>query len=96
MGNDSTNLDTGHLQRMNGIWNTILELIFNGSRAQQEHILLDDLRSFIQSFTASIYSRSCPVVDRYPFPIFSFRNITVGDAKGSKTLSSIVLMCTQH
>ena len=86
-----TNLDTGHLECVNGIRNTILEFVLNSSGAQEEHILLDYLRSLIQGLTTTVDGCGSLVIDRNPFPVFGLRDISIGDTECPKSFSSVIL-----
>lgn len=77
----ATYLDTSHLESVDRIRYTFLQLVFDGGGTEQEHILLDELRGLVQSITAAVDSRGSLVIDSDPLTVFRFRNVTRGNAK---------------
>lgn len=87
----ATHLDTRHLQRMDRLWDTLLELVLDSSRTKQEHIPLDKLRSVVERLPTSVDRRSRLVVDGRPLAVFRLGNIARSDTERPQTIRRIIL-----
>jgi len=84
-------LDTSHLESMNRIWNSFLQLVFNCRRTEEEHFLLNDFSRLIQRVAATIDRLRRLIIDRGPFLVLLLWYIPVGEAECSQSISSIFL-----
>jgi hypothetical protein len=76
---------------MNRIRHTILQLILDRRRAQQKHILLNQLCRLVQRIPTAINRSSRPVIYSRPLSILRLWNIPIGDAQRSQSLRRTVL-----
>jgi hypothetical protein len=84
-------LDASHLESMDRIWNSVLQLVFNCRRTEEEHFLLNDFSRLIQSFTATIDCLCRLIIDRGPFLVLLLWYISVREAESSQSFSSVFL-----
>lgn len=84
-------LDASHLESMDRIGNSFLQLVLDRRRAEEEHVLLDDFSRLIQSFTATIDCLCRLIIDRGPFLVLLLWYISVGEAECSQPISSVFL-----
>lgn len=86
-----THLDPSHLQCMYRIRNAILEFIFDSRCPEQEHILLDQLRSTVESLRASVDRCSSLLIYGSPLAVLNLRDVTVGNAKRAQPFGCVFL-----
>lgn len=84
-------LNPSHLQRMYRIRHAILELIFDSRCPEQEHILLDQLRSTVKGFRPSVDCCSRLLIYGGPLTVLDFRDVAVGNAKRAQPFGCIFL-----
>lgn len=87
-------LDTGHLQIVNGVRDTVLELVFNSRCTQEEEIFLNKFSGFIKCFTATIDGCSRLIIDGDPLLVFLLGDISTSNAERAKTVSGVFLWHT--
>ena len=88
---EDPDLDTGHLQSVNGVGNAILELVLDGGRAEEEEVALDELGSLVQGLATSVDRRGGFVVDRDPLAVLLLRDVARGYAERPETFGGVVL-----
>lgn len=84
-------LDASHLEGMDRIRDSILQLVFNCCRTEEEHFLLNDFSRLIQRFPATIDCLCRLIIDRGPFLVLLLWYISVGEAECSQPISSVFL-----
>ena len=77
---------------MNRIRYTILQLILDRCRAQQEHILLDQLRRLVKRISTTIDGRSGLLVNSRPLRVLGFWYISGCQTQRSEPISCVVLL----
>lgn len=79
---------------MNGVWHTLLKLILNSRRTEQEHVLLNDLGSLVKRLASSIDGGRSLVINGGPGTILGLGNIARCDAERTKTFGCVILTRT--
>lgn len=76
---------------MDGIGDTVLQLVLNSGSAQQEQVPLNELSGLVQCFATSVDCSSSFVVDLDPLLVFLLRNLAICDAERTQTFRSVIL-----
>lgn len=84
-------LDAGLLEDVDGLWDAVLQLVFDGCSSQQEQVLLDEFGDVVEGGSASHDLGGRFVVQARPLPVLLQRDLSTGEAERAEALGCIVL-----
>ena len=88
----STYLDTGLLKGVDGVRHTVLELVLDGGRSEEEQVLLNQLGHVIECISSAGDLRSSSVVQLEPLAVLLLRDLAHSETERPQSFRGVVLI----